>query len=130
MLIRPKIVLFICTALIVIIGCATVPVEEPGPRALASLELTKKGKRLLESGQPDEAIRVLEQAVSINPSNGQNYYYLSEAWLAKGSENISQAEEFNRLAGMYLASDEQWMEKVENQKAYIEKIRDSYRMNL
>jgi tetratricopeptide (TPR) repeat protein len=128
--IKKNIIVLICAALFVTIGCATVPEEKPGPRALASLELTKNGKRLLESGRPDEAIRVLEQAVSIDPSNGQSYYYLSEAWLAKGGENISQAEEFNRLAGMYLASDEQWMEKVENQKAYIEKIRDSSRMNL
>ena len=130
MWIKSKIILILCATLIVIVGCATVPVEEPGPRTLASLELTKDGKRLLESGQPDEAIRVLEQAVSIDTSNGQNYYYLSEAWLAKGRENISQAEEFNRLAGMYLASDEQWMEKVKNQKAYIEKLRDISRRNL
>jgi len=128
--IKSKINVFICVALLITIGCATIPEEKPGPRILASLELTKNGKRLLESGQPDDAIRVLEQAVGIDPSNGQNYYYLSEAWLAKGVENISQAEEFNHLAGIYLKSDEEWMENVNRQKAYIEKIRKSSRVNL
>ncbi|MBW2181916.1 MAG: hypothetical protein JRG81_16340 [Deltaproteobacteria bacterium] len=130
MWIKSKINVFICIALVITIGCATVPEEKPGPRVLASLELTKNGKRLLESGQPDDAIRVFEHAVSLDPSNGQNYYYLSESWLAKGKENISQAEEFNHLAGIYLTSDEKWMEKVNSQKAYIEKIRNTSRMNL
>ena len=115
---------------IIAIGCATIPEEKPGPRALASLELTKKGKRLLDSGKADEAIRVLEQAVSIDSSNGRNYYYLSEAWLAKGRENIRPATEFNHLAGIYLKSDEKWMEKVNSQKAYIEKIQQQFLMNL
>lgn len=119
-----------CVACILAVGCATLPEEKPGPRVLASLELTHSGKRLLESGQPDDAIRVLEQAVSIDPSNGQNYYYLTEAWLSKGKENVSQAEEFNHLAGMYLQSDEKWMEKVTSQKDYIEKIRKESRPNM
>jgi hypothetical protein len=73
-----------------------VPVEAPesatveetakeDPRVAASLQLTDQGRRLLEDRQPDKAIRVLEQAVSLHPTNGQNYYYLSEAWLMKGS---------------------------------------------
>ncbi|MCJ7772756.1 MAG: tetratricopeptide repeat protein, partial [Desulfobacterales bacterium] len=88
------------------------------------------GKRLLESGQPDDAIRVFEQAVSIDPSNGQNYYYLSEAWLSKGRDNIGQAKEFNHLAGIYLKSDEKWMEKVNSQKDYIDKIQKVSRPNM
>lgn len=120
--------MIICLIGIVLFGCVTVPEEKPGPRALASIELSKDGKRLLESGRPDDAIRVFEQAVSLDPSNGQNYYYLSEAWLAKGRENVKQAEEFNRLAGMYLKEDDEWMDKVTNQKDYIEKIRKTSRI--
>lgn len=122
--------LFICVVCIVVTGCAALPEEKPGPRVLASLELTNNGKRLLESGQPDDAIRVFEQAVSIDPSNGQNYYYLSEAWLSKGRDNISQAKEFNHLAGIYLKSDETWMEKVNSQKDYIDKIQKVSRPNM
>lgn len=91
--------------------------EQQSPRTLASLELTQQGRLLLESGRPDDAISTLERAVSISPTNGQNYYYLSEAWLLKG--NIVQAEEFNRLAGMYLEGDPEWTVRVIEQREWI-----------
>jgi tetratricopeptide (TPR) repeat protein len=103
-----------------------VPDEKPAnkrgadssPRTLASLELTQQGRMLLENGKIDDAITVLERAVSLNPTNGQNYYYLSEAWLLK--ENLDQANEFNHLAGIYLENDTEWNEKVLKQKKRIE----------
>jgi len=91
--------------------------EKPSPRAVASLQLTDQGRRLLENGNPDDAIGVFEQAINIDPTNGQNYYYLSEAWLVK--ENIVQAVEFNRLAAIYLEDDEEWLNKVMLQKERI-----------
>jgi len=93
--------------------------EEPRPRALASLRLTEQGKLLLESGKPDDAIRVLERAINMNSTNGQNYYYLSEAWLLKG--NISQAQEFNRLAEMYLKADPEWVHRVMRQREQVKR---------
>ena len=74
--------------------------DKPSPRTVASLQLTDQGRLFLESGQPDHAIRMYEQALNLDPTNGQNYYYLSEAWFMKG--NIAQAAEFNRLAAIYL----------------------------
>jgi tetratricopeptide (TPR) repeat protein len=98
-------------------------IEKPSPgaspRALASLRLTDQGRILLDSGRPDDAIRILEQAVSLNPNNGQNYYYLSAAWLLKG--NTAQAREFNHLAGIYLKGDAEWMRRVMDQKEQIRK---------
>ncbi len=90
--------------------------SQPHPSTLASLQLTSQGLILLESGKPDDAIRLLERAMSLNPANGQNYFYLAEAWLLKG--NISQAEEFNRLANIYLKSDI-WINKISKQKQQI-----------
>ena len=72
---------------------------------------------LLESGNVDDAITTLERAMNVNPSNGQNYYYLAEAWLTKG--NLSQAREFNRLAAMYLRDDPDWMNRVKAQQERI-----------
>ena len=102
------------------------PVEQPvrtgegeSPRALASLELTEEGRILVEHGNPDDAIRVLERAVGLNPSNGQNYFYLAEAWLMKG--NIGQAEEFNRLAGTCLERDPDWSLRVMRQRERIKR---------
>jgi predicted Zn-dependent protease len=91
---------------------------QPSPRVLASLRLMDQGRTLLERGKADDAISLLERAVSLHPTNGENYYYLAEAWLVKG--NPGQAEEFNRLAGIYLKEDAHWMEKVLGQRKRIE----------
>jgi tetratricopeptide (TPR) repeat protein len=93
---------------------------EENPRVVASLQLTDQGRRLLEERKPDKAIRVLEQAVSLHPTNGQNYYYLSEAWLMKGS--AAQAKEFNQLAEIHLKEDSQWMMRVANQADRIAEL--------
>jgi len=55
--------------------------------------------------------------MNLNPSNGQNYYYMAEAWLKKG--NPSQAREFNRLAAMYLKDDSNWIGRVKDQQERI-----------
>ena len=98
-------------------SCQTVPLQADRPRALASLRLTEQARILLESGKIDDAIVTLERAINVNPSNGQNYYYLAEAWLKKG--NHSQAKEFNRLAAMYLRDEPEWSSRVNNQKKRI-----------
>ena len=84
--------------------------EETDPRTLASLQLTDQGRRLVEAGKTDQAIRVLEQAISLNPDNGQNYYYLAEAWLLKGV--MSEAKKFNQLAEVHLKDNSQWIQRV------------------
>jgi tetratricopeptide (TPR) repeat protein len=103
---------------------AVPPVSEEAadenPRALASLQLTEQGRRLVEERQPDRAIRVLEQAVSLHPTNGQNYYYLAEAWLLKGFAD--QAKEFNRLAEIHLKDDRQWLIRVAQQADRIAEL--------
>jgi len=93
---------------------------EENPRVVAALQLTGEGRRLLEDRKPDKAIRVLEQAVSLNSTNGQNYYYLSEAWLMKGS--VAQAKEFNQLAEIHLKEDSEWMIRVAQQADRIAEL--------
>jgi len=100
---------------------------QPSPRALASLKLTDQGRRLIEAGKTDNAIQVLEQAISLDPNNGQNYYYLSEAWLMKGF--AAEARPFNRLAESHLSGDKEWEKLVTRQAERIltleEKIKKS-----
>jgi len=93
------------------------PVPPAPPRRTASLQLTDQGRILIERGSFDDAIRILERAIALNPHNGENYYYMAEAWLAKGSP--AQAGEFNRLAGMYL-DRALWSQRVEDQRREIE----------
>lgn len=92
-------------------------VQQPDPRTLASLQLTEQGRRLVEAGKSDKAIRVLEQAISLNPDNGQNYYYLAEAWLLK--DVVSEAKKFNQLAEIHLKDSSQWMQRVIQQANQI-----------
>lgn len=101
------------------------PAEEPAgtpegadPRAVASLELTQQARLLLEQERIDDAISLLERAMTLNPTDGKTYYYLAEAWLAKG--NTSQAHEFNRLAEMYLEADPEWVMKTAHQRRRID----------
>jgi tetratricopeptide (TPR) repeat protein len=100
---------------------------EPNARVLASLKLTDQGRRLLEAGEADHAIRVLEQAIGLNPSNGQNYYYLSEAWLTKGF--VNEAREFNRLAESHLNNDQDWIKSVAQQADRILKLENKIKQS-
>ena len=79
--------------------------------------LNRFEKDIDKHGKIDDAIVTLERAINVNPSNGQNYYYLAEAWLKKG--NHSQAKEFNRLAAMYLRDEPEWSSRINNQKKRI-----------
>jgi predicted Zn-dependent protease len=125
-LIRRGILYFLC---LILSACAAIspgkatierkdlPEAKPGPRELASIQLTEQGQMLLEKNKIDEAISVLERAVSVYAYNGKNYYYLAEAWLRKG--NRKQAREWNRLAEMYLAGDREWSQRVLDQRERI-----------
>ena len=91
--------------------------QEPNPRSVASLQLTEQARLLIQDNKPDEAVRMLERAVALHPTNGRNYYYLAEAWLMKG--NVSQAMEFNSLAALYLRDEPEWRIRVKAQQERI-----------
>jgi hypothetical protein len=97
------------------------PIPEPqkptDPRHKASLQLTDQGRMLLQQERIDDAIRTLERAISLYPQNGESYYYMAEAWLAKGS--FQQAGEFNRLAEMYL-DNPNWSSRVNKQRSELD----------
>jgi len=95
------------------------PVPQPpvDPRHRASLQLSDQGRTLLVQKRYDDAIRTLEQAISLYPQNGESYYYMAEACLAKGS--FRQAAEFNRLAQMYLVNPN-WSSRLNEQNRTIE----------
>ena len=89
-------------------------------RAQAASELIRQARQLLAVWQPDHAINLLERAVNLNPSSGQNYYYLAQAWLMKG--DVRQAMEFNSLAEIYVIDDSFWESQVAEQKMQIDHL--------
>ena len=95
--------------------------DRSAPRTMASLRLTEQARLLIESKKPDEAIGILEKAMNIDTNNGQNYYFLAEAWIMK--VNKAQAIELNRMAGLYLNDDSAWKIKVQQQKERIDKMK-------
>jgi len=64
---------------------------------------TRQGITHYNSGNFNEALSILEKAISINPSNGTGYLYLAEVWIEK--HNVLLAEKYNSLALIYLRSD-------------------------
>ena len=92
--------------------------QQASPRETAALQLTEQGRIFLEEGSLDSAISLLERAISLSPANGCICYYLAEAWLGKGDQE--HAREFNRLAGLYLDENTEWLNKIREQKKKIE----------
>ena len=107
-------------------GCVKqISQEQPrqrSPRENASFQLMEEGRQHLEADKPDLAIRLLEQAISLNPDNGRCYYYLAEAWLQKG--NLSQAEQFNSLAQNHLNQSSDWKNRAEKQADRIRRLEE------
>jgi len=101
---------------------AVVP-EQTGmdAREKAAGEFRQRACRFLENSKPDDAIHLLERAISLDPREGRNYYYLSSAWMMK--RNKIQADEFNKLAEMYLGETEEWNRKIEDQRKRIETMK-------
>ena len=109
------------------------PVERPAPspipappdaverelrgREQAAAALTEKGRRSLEAGRLDAAIRIFEQAVSQSPRYGPAYYYLAEAWLKKN--NGPQARVFHDQAALFLGDQPVWAHRLERQDIEI-----------
>lgn len=116
-----KNVLILSLFLLFFLSCVKlIPQEESTPRDNASLRLTAEARQYLEEGKTENAIRALEQAISLDPDNGQSYYYLAEAWLIKGKP--PEAKKYNHFAEVYLKGNHAWMMRVERQADRINKL--------
>lgn len=81
------------------------------------MQLIEQAQRLIREGKPDEAVRTLERALNLHPTNGEAYYYLAEACLLKG--NFQQAGEFHGFAVIYLRDHAQWAGRLKAQEEMI-----------
>ena len=90
------------------------------PQQAAARELTDRGRRLLAEVRPDAAIRELERALGLNPTDGETCYYLAEAWLLK--IDARRADEFNRMAENLLKDDPDWLLRIARQADRIAEL--------
>ncbi len=92
--------------------------DELRRREQVAAALTDQGRKQMDAGQEDAAIRSFEQALSQSPHYGPGYYYLAEAWLRKNS--ITQARAFHDQAVLYLHGEPAWQRLLDRQKKHIE----------
>jgi len=104
------------------------PTPRPSPDAVerelhrreqVAAALSDEGRRLLNSGRVDGAIRIFEQAVSQSPHFGPAYFYLAEAWMDKN--NGPQAKAFHDQAVLYLRGQPEWAPRLERQQIEIDR---------
>lgn len=93
--------------------------DELHHREQVAAALTDQGRKLLEAGQEDKAIRLFEQALSQSPHYGPGYYYLAESWLQKN--NGTQARAFHDQAELYLQDQPTWRARLDRQQKNIER---------
>jgi hypothetical protein len=77
------------------------------PARAASLRLTEQARIELQNNQPDDALRTLARAVSIDPDNPFEYYFLGRAWMAK--HNYAQALTFFKRAEIGFGPMPNWL---------------------
>ena len=82
----------------------------PTPARAASLRITEQQRVELGRGHADDAIRELEHAVSIDPSNSYAYFYLGRAYIAR--KGYAQALTFFKRAEIGLASNSAWLGEI------------------
>lgn len=91
---------------------ALIEAAEGQPALSASLRFAERARKLLEKSKPDEAIRTLARAVSIDPSNPYAYFYLGRAYMMK--KNCQQALAFFGRAEVGLRAVPAWFGEVKS----------------
>jgi len=82
------------------------------PALNASLRFVEQGRKSLESSKPDDAIRDLGRAVSIDSTNPYAYFYLGRAYMMK--KDYQQALAFFGRSEVGLRTVPAWLSEVKS----------------
>jgi tetratricopeptide (TPR) repeat protein len=77
------------------------------PARAAALRVTEQARVDLAAGKTDEAMRGLGRAISIDPGNSFEYFYLGRANIARG--NFQQALTFFKRAEIGFSGQSDWL---------------------
>jgi hypothetical protein len=83
---------------------------QPLPTRKTSMRIADQARRELLDHDPDEAIRTLGRALSIDASDPYVYFYLGRAYLMK--HNYQQALTFWQRAAISFANNPKWLSEV------------------
>ncbi len=81
------------------------------PSLAASMRLTEEARKDLAAGKTDEAIRTLGRAISIDPGDPFEYFYLGRSYMAR--KNYAQAITFLKRAEIGLGARPEWYGAIE-----------------
>jgi tetratricopeptide (TPR) repeat protein len=96
----------------------TQPAEQPvTAQNVASQKLVRDGLVLLDQKNYELAAVRFQDAINVDPRNGEAYYYLALAdfYLEQYDESIGLLDKAKAL----LQNDDRWLERIENLKASI-----------
>jgi tetratricopeptide (TPR) repeat protein len=79
-------------------------------RQQASIELTNRGRQMLEAGRLDEATSVFQKSISLFPSNPYPYYYFAKARYMQ--QEYPKALPFLGQAERFFEGDPIWLSRV------------------
>jgi len=79
-------------------------------RQQASIELTNRGRQLLEAGRLEESTSVFQKSISLFPSNPYPYYYLAKARYMQ--QEYQKALPFLGQAERFFGGDPIWLSRV------------------
>ncbi|HVB79335.1 MAG TPA: tetratricopeptide repeat protein [Candidatus Binataceae bacterium] len=82
------------------------------PALNASLRVAERGRKALEASKPDDAIRELGRAISIDPTDPYAYFYLGRAYMMK--KNYSQALAFFGRSEVGVRAVPAWLGEVKS----------------
>ncbi len=87
------------------------------PAAVAALRMTAEARDLLERGQPEQALDLLERAIGMDGRNGFAYLYLAHLYHRQG--RYEQGRVFAQRARQYLPRDAYVLGELEGLRASL-----------
>lgn len=93
------------------------------PKRVASQEVVERGVKELQTNRAQNAVQTFQDAISIDGTNGAAYFYLAKAHYQLGS--YERALAMLDRASALLGDANEWMSKIDNLKATVERAMSS-----
>ncbi|OGQ26180.1 MAG: hypothetical protein A3F89_07160 [Deltaproteobacteria bacterium RIFCSPLOWO2_12_FULL_50_11] len=93
----------------------------PGPEREASNHLLDEGKKYLDFGMYNQAAYSFQEAISIDPNNGEAFYYLASTKYREGE--YGRVPSLLDRASLLLQGNEEWGKKIQELKDSLREVK-------